>query len=149
MLVRDIIASKKSKGTPLGVSSADTVGDAVKIMTEHDTGSCVVVDNDQLVGMVTFREVLNTLQADPAGCMGKKVADVMNSDPAVTTPTDTVDQIRNLMTSQHIRYLPVMDEGKLTDVVSFYDVAVAVAKKTDFENRMLKQYINDWPADNA
>lgn len=149
MLVKDILASKKSKGTPLGVTKSAKVAEAVAIMVEHDTGSCMVIEDGRLQGMVTFKEVLEQLSKDAGGCLDKTVEQVMNPDPELTTPKDTVDQIRNLMTSKHIRYLPVMDEGKLVDVVSFYDVAVAVAKKTDFENRMLKQYISDWPEDSA
>ena len=51
------------------------------------------------------------------------------------------------MTNRHIRYLPVVQDGKVSDVISFYDVARSrsVAKAADFENRMLKEYIRDWP----
>lgn len=146
MQVKDIVASKQSSGGPLGVSSDSKIKEAVDIMVKHDTGSCVVTDaKGSLVGMLTFREVLAKLAADPAACMETEAGAVMDKDPHVATPDDTVDQIRQVMTQHHIRYLPVMAEGKLTDVISFYDVARAVAKQTDFENRMLRNYISDWP----
>ena len=143
MLVKDVLARKKSKGTPLGVVPSAEVSEAVKIMVEHDTGSCLVLENDELKGMVTFREVLHLIDKD-SNIGSAKVSDIMNADPTIATPNDTVDQLRNMMTSNHIRYMPVMEGAKLIDVVSFYDIAVAVAHKTDFENRMLKQYIHDW-----
>ena len=149
MLVSDILKTKRRSGVPLGVPEDGKLKEAIAIMVENDTGSCVVTDPaGKLCGMLTFREVLEKLHADPSTCVDTPVKDAMDKDPAIATPEDTVDQIRNIMTSQHIRYLPVMTEGKLTDVVSFYDVARAVAKQTDFENRMLKQYISDWPDDN-
>ena len=45
--------------------------------------------------------------------------------------------------------MPVLDRKTLMGVVSFYDVAKAVVDSQDFENRMLKAYIRDWPADDA
>ena len=148
MQVREILKNKKRSGQPLGVQRGDNVTDAIKIMVENDTGSCVVADaQGKLCGMLTFREVLELIHKNAAGLVQCKVDEIMDADPAVATPDDTVDQIRNLMTSRHIRYLPVMNEGRLSDVISFYDVARAVAKHTDFENRMLRQYINDWPED--
>ena len=150
MKVKEILESKKRAGQPLTVSSDSKVKDALAVMTENDTGSVMVTSKDgKLVGMVTFREVLVRLHEKPNKCVDTVVSEVMLENPDVATPEDTIDQIRSLMTSKHIRYLPVMTEGKLSDVISFYDVARAVAKESDFENRMLKQYINDWPDDHA
>lgn len=147
MKVKEILKTKRRSGDPLGVPISATVGDALKVMVENDTGSCLVLDGHNLLGMLTFREILARLHKDPANCVTIPVTEIMDPDPDLATPEDTVDQIRNLMTAKHIRYLPVMSAGKLTDVVSFYDVARAVAKSADFENRLLKQYINDWPED--
>ena len=146
MLVREILEGKRRKGEPLGVKSNSTLKDVIKVMVNNDTGSCVVFDDEEhLKGMVTFREILTSLHKDASSCVNTPVSEVMDSDPPIATPDDTVDQIRGIMTTKHIRYLPVMSEGKLTDVISFYDVARALAKQTDFENKMLKQYIHDWP----
>ena len=45
----------------------------------------------------------------------------------------------------HARYMPVMDKRMLMGVVSFYDVAKAVVDSQNFENKLLKAYIRDWP----
>jgi CBS domain-containing protein len=50
-----------------------------------------------------------------------------------------------MMLARHARYLPVMSQKTLMGVISFYDVAKAVVDSQDFENRMLKAYIRDWP----
>jgi CBS domain-containing protein len=51
------------------------------------------------------------------------------------------------MLDQHMRYLPVLDDGTLNGVISFYDVAKAVSEAQGFENNMLKAYIRDWPTE--
>jgi predicted transcriptional regulator len=53
--------------------------------------------------------------------------------------------MRSIMTDQHIRYLPIMESGALIGVLSFHDVAKAALRSVNFENKVLKQYINDWP----
>ena len=148
MRVKDILKNKRRANEILSVGPDVSAMEAVKIMVEHDTGSTVVLDpHGKLLGMLTFREILQSVHNDPGLLANTKAADLMDRDPGVATPKDTVDQIRNLMTSRHLRYLPVMDEGRLQAVISFYDVARASAKSADFENRMLRQYINDWPAE--
>jgi len=59
-----------------------------------------------------------------------------------------LDQLRRLMVGRRQRYLPVMDGSTLMGVVSFHDVAKAVLEEQSFENRMLKNYIKNWPGDN-
>ena len=58
-----------------------------------------------------------------------------------------MDELRRLMVENHQRYLPVMDDTTLMGVVSFHDVAKAVLEEQSFENRMLKNYIRNWPAE--
>jgi CBS domain-containing protein len=67
------------------------------------------------------------------------------SDPICGNPGDTIDELRELMTRHHVRYLPVCDGDKLVGVVSFHDVAKAVIKETSMENRLLKRYIESSP----
>ena len=57
------------------------------------------------------------------------------------------DKLHDLMTRNHVRYLPVKDGDKLVGVVSFHDVAKAVIKETSMENRLLKRYIESQPAE--
>ena len=58
-----------------------------------------------------------------------------------------MDELRRLMVEHHQRYLPVMDGTTLMGVVSFHDVAKAVLEEQSFENRMLKNYIRNWPTE--
>ena len=71
----------------------------------------------------------------------------MDDHPLTCTPETDLDEVRRIMLGRHARYMPVMSERTLMGVISFYDVARAVVDSQDFENRMLKAYIRDWPVE--
>ena len=71
----------------------------------------------------------------------------MDEAPITVTPDTEVNEVRRIMLEKHARYLPVMNARTLLGVISFYDVAKAVVDGQDFENRMLKAYIRDWPVE--
>ena len=85
--------------------------------------------------------------ASRGGALGElRVADIMVSDPVTAAPEIEVNDLRRTMLESGARYLPVMQDGKLLGVISFRDVAKAVLEEQDFENKMLKGYIKNWPA---
>ena len=68
-------------------------------------------------------------------------------DPAVVPQLEKfMDQLRESGDSCGARYLPVLQDSRLIGVISFRDVAKAVLEEQDFENKMLKGYIKNWPA---
>ena len=145
MKVSDIL---RVKGSTLYTVSPDTsLSVAVHVMAEKDIGSLVVMEYSKLVGVLTFREVIDTL-AKEHGTLGQtQVRTVMDKTPLTTTPDTDLDDVRRMMLERHARYLPVMDGAVLMGVISFYDVAKAVVEAQSFENTMLKAYIRDWPAE--
>ena len=58
-----------------------------------------------------------------------------------------MDELRKMMLENHQRYMPVVDEDVLHGVISFHDVAKAILEEQEFENKMLKAYIRDWPSE--
>ena len=137
------------KGDILYTVSPDTdLANAAATMAERDIGSLVVMEYGDLVGMLTFREVIKALHAhggslEAAGTVRKH----MDDSPITVTPDTEVNEVRRIMLEKHARYLPVMNARTLLGVISFYDVAKAVLEAQSFENRMLKAYIRDWPAE--
>ena len=120
--------------------------DAVKTMAEQNLGSLVVLDQGRMAGMLTFHELLEAL-AKRGGALGElKVSEIMVRDPVTASPEMEVNDLRRTMLETGARYLPVMQDGKLIGVISFRDVAKAVLEEQDFENKMLKGYIKNWPA---
>ena len=144
------------KGSTLFTVAPDTpLSDCVVTMAEHDIGSLVVMSQGRLAGMLTFREVLRILakrqvehRTGPTPPVAEiVVGEVMNGAPNVASPTMEVNELRRIMIETHQRYLPVMDGDTLLGVLSFHDVARAVLEEQGFENKMLKAYIRDWPAE--
>jgi len=135
------------------VTPDEALAAAVDLMAEKDIGSLVVMDHGDLVGMLTFREVLRILaQRQTERRVGPTppiaeilVGEAMQTEPPTTSPDMDVDELRRLMVTTHTRYLPVMDGDTLMCVISFHDVAKAVLEERNFENKLLKAYIKDWP----
>lgn len=147
MRVSDIL---KVKGNTLFTVTPETpLADAVDTMAEHDIGSLVVMEYGDLVGMLTFREIINTISKNGGTVGGSTIRKVMDDHPLTCTPETDVNEVRRMMLERHARYLPVMDNRTLMGVISFYDVARAVVEEQSFENRMLKAYIRDWPEEKA
>src|SRR4051812_40259330 len=143
MLIRDILNLKG--GTLYTVEPDAALADAVSLMVARDIGSLVVVRDGAMAGLLTFREVLRALERDDGTLARVRVSDIMVADPVYGSPADTIDELREVMTQNHVRYLPVIDSGKLIGIVSFHDVAKAVIKETSMENRLLRRYIEQAP----
>ena len=143
------------KGNTLFTVTPETMlSDCVVTMAQQDIGSLVVMDHGKLVGMLTFREVLRVLakrqleqRTGPTPPVAEIIVrDVMNSQPRVASPAMDLNELRRVMLEERQRYMPVMDNDTLLGVISFHDVAKAVLEEQGFENKMLKAYIRDWPA---
>lgn len=155
MRVSDILRSKDR--IPLTVHPDTLLSQCVITMADEDLGSLVVMDDRMVVGLLTFREVIlvlaqrqKELRCGPTPPVAElKVREVMNSTPICTAPDVELHDLRALMISKHQRYIPVLDQGELIDVLSFHDVARAVFAEQVQENRMLKSYIGEWPLDHT
>ena len=151
MKVSDILRVKG--GTLYTVQPQESLESAIETMSRLDIGSLAVIEHGDLVGMLTFREVLRILakrqterRVGPTPPIAEiLVGEAMQTDPPTTSPDMDVDELRRLMVTTHTRYLPVMDGDTLMCVISFHDVAKAVLEERNFENKLLKAYIKDWP----
>ena len=145
MKVSDILRVKG--GTLFTVSPCESLSSALDVMSQQDIGSLVVMDHGELVGMLTFREVIQAIVKNGGMIGDTRVQTVMDDHPLTCTPDTDLDEVRRIMLGRHARYTPVMSDRTLMGVISFYDVARAVVDSQDFENRMLKAYIRDWPVE--
>ncbi len=144
MKVSDILRVKGNTLYTVGPEQA--LADAVQLMADKDIGSLVVMDHGDLVGMLTFREVIQSIVRHGGSVGTTRVRSAMDDHPLTCTSETELDEVRRMMLDRHARYMPVMDSRMLMGVISFYDVAKAVVDSQNFENRMLKAYIRDWPA---
>ena len=147
MKVSDIL---RVKGGTLYTANPDQpLSTALNMMAGADIGSVVVMEHGDLVGMLTFREVISAVVKNGGTVGTTLVRSVMDDAPLTCTPETEMDEVRRMMLQRHARFMPVLDKRTLMGVVSFYDVAKAVVDAQDFENRMLKAYIRDWPVEEA
>ena len=144
MKVSDILRVKGN--TLYTVGPDEPLAGAIDVMAEKDIGSLVVMSHGDLVGMLTFREVIQCVVANKGSVGATLVRTAMDDHPLTCTPDTELDEVRRMMLDRHARYMPVMDKRMLMGVISLYDVAKAVVDSQNFENRMLKAYIRDWPA---
>ena len=143
MQLREILRIKGS--LLVSIAPDGMVSEGVSLMSEKDIGSLVVMSEGSLVGMLTFREVLQALHRTKGSIQGLRVDAIMVKNPRSIAPNVEVDELRSVMLQHHIRYMPVVESDTLIGVLSFHDVARAVLEEQAFENRMLKGYIKDSP----
>lgn len=145
MKVSDILRVKGN--TLFTVTPDEPLSVAVATMAEKDIGSLVVMEHGDLVGMLTFREVIVRIVANGGQVGPTLVRKAMDDAPVTCTVETDLDEVRRIMLERHARYMPVMDKRMLMGVISFYDVAKTIVDSQNFENKMLKAYIRDWPAE--
>jgi CBS domain-containing protein len=145
MKVSDILRVKGN--TLYTVTPEEPLARAIEIMADKDIGSLVVMDHGELVGMLTFREVILCIVKSGGAVGNTLVRSAMDDHPLTCTSETELDEVRRMMLERHARYMPVMDRRMLMGVISFYDVAKAVVDSQNFENKMLKAYIRDWPGE--
>ena len=143
MKVSDILRVKGN--TLYTVTPDEPLARGIDAMAEKDIGSLVVMEHGDLVGMLTFREVILCIVKNGGAVGTTVVRSAMDDHPLTCTSETDLDEVRRMMLDRHARYMPVMERRMLMGVISFYDVAKAVVDSQNFENKMLKAYIRDWP----
>ncbi len=143
MKIRDILRTKGHDVITVGPDQ--TVVAAVRILSEHRIGALVVRRGDEVVGIISERDILNLVARDPALATQTQVGEVMTSNVIVGVADDDVDYVMSIMTNNRIRHLPIMDESALTGMISIGDVVNAVRRSAEAEIRHLKDYIHGVP----
>src|SRR5690606_10028214 len=82
--------------------------EAIATMSQLDIGSLVIMDHGQLAGMLTFREIINHLNAHDGQAGDYTVRSIMDDAPVSVTPNTDADEVQRLMLDKHARYIPVM-----------------------------------------
>jgi CBS domain-containing protein len=106
----------------LALDPEQTVFEALETMAQYDVGCLIVCSEDRLVGIFSERDYAR--KGILRGHMSKetKVQEMMTSPVLFVTPEHTVDDCMNLMTERHFRHLPVLENGKVTGMVSIGDL---------------------------
>ncbi len=118
-----------------------SVLDAVTLMNEHAVGSLLVMDDDDLVGIITERDILRRIVAAGRAPRYTKVRTVMSRRPLVVAPDTTVGDAMRLMARHQRRHLPVVQDGSLAGLVSMRDLNSWVTRERQRDVSTLLDYI--------
>lgn len=109
---------------PVMVQPSATVQDAARMMRDRDIGAVLVGDRQNLVGLLTDRDIVVRGVADKADAPTMKVGDIASKELETLRPDDSVDKAVKLMRSKALRRVPVVDGGKAVGMVAIGDLAV-------------------------
>ncbi|HJT39653.1 MAG TPA: CBS domain-containing protein [Sphingobium sp.] len=137
-----ITAILQGKGREvIQVRSDDSVLSVVRLLSERRIGCVPVVDDGQVVGIFSERDLVHHVARDGAAVLDRKVGDVMTA-PAITTDDKTpVIHCLSLMTKKRVRHLPVVADGTLIGLVSIGDLVKFRIDSIESEAAALRDYI--------
>jgi CBS domain-containing protein len=104
-------------------------------------GAMVVTENDQVVGILSERDIVRLVAQDGAACMASPISSIMSREVIFADPKETIDSLLERMTDRRIRHLPVVKDGRLVGIVSIGDLVKAKIAEAEAEAQNLKAYI--------
>jgi CBS domain-containing protein len=119
-----------------------TVFEAVEQMANKNVGALLVVENEQLVGMISERDYTRKVMLRGKRSRETQVREIMSSDLTVITPREPVENCLRMMTDKRIRHLPVLDGGTIRGIVSIGDLVKWVIATQSAAIQHLEMYIS-------
>ena len=144
MRIQDILAVK---GTRVFTTPPDaTLAEAVRHMVEHNIGAMLVcqrelTDGEKLVGIITERDLLRCFAAGKYDLTQFKVSEAMTVKLITASPSDSVNDLMGVMTTNRIRHVPILSEGRLVGMVSIGDLIKSQHDNLAVENQFMRDYI--------
>ncbi len=132
----------KLKGNEVFTISPNiTVFDALKILAEKNIGALVVTKNEKVVGIFSERDYARKIILKGKSSIVTTVNELMTTDVLFVSQEASIDECMDLMSENHIRHLPVIEDEKLVAVISIGDVVKHIIKHQKFQIRELEKYI--------
>ena len=132
----------QSKGPEVHTIRSDAcLQDVVQLLVQHNCGSLLVVDNGELSGIITERDILQAAGVAQRPLVSCLVRDHLSANLLVGKPDDTVADALGWMTEHRIRHLPIVRQEELVGIVSIGDLVKAQHDHLSMENHYLKTYI--------
>lgn len=131
-----------SKGREIWhITSEDSVLDAIKLMAEKKIGALLVIDNEQLIGIVSERDYARKVILQGKSSSKTPVRDIMSAEVFKVKPEQTVEDCMQTMTEKRIRHLPVIEDEKVVGVLSIGDLVKAIIAEQQYKIEQLESYI--------
>ena len=140
MRIADVL---RNKGASVATITPETsVSGLLTELSVHNIGAMVVVSPDGVIGIVSERDIVRALQERGADLLRLPVSEIMTKFVATCTPNDSVDSLSVLMTTKRVRHIPVMEDGRLTGIVSIGDVVKTRIDQLEEHRDQLEAYIS-------
>jgi len=123
------------------ITPTAAVLDAVKLMAEKGIGALLVIENEEVVGIVTERDYARKVVLMNRSSKETPVRDIMTSSVMYVSPDQTNEDCMALITENRLRHLPVMDNGKLIGLISIGDLVKDIISEQQFVIQQLEHYI--------
>ncbi|HEY8708592.1 MAG TPA: CBS domain-containing protein [Burkholderiaceae bacterium] len=140
-IVADILKSKANPAVHT-IGPAASVFEAVQAMAQKDIGALVVVEHDQIVGMITERDYARKVALMARASRDTPLREIMTSPVMYVRPHQTSEQCMALMTENRLRHLPVMEGGQLIGLISIGDLVKNIISEQQFIIEQLEHYIS-------
>jgi CBS domain-containing protein len=115
---------------PRSIGASASVVEAARLMREEHIGSLPITDDEQLVGMITDRDITMRVVAEAADPEMTSVGDVYSRDLITVEPDEDLEDALQLMARHQVRRLPVVENGVLVGIVAQADIALSESEKT-------------------
>jgi CBS domain-containing protein len=140
--MRNVSQIMERKGSQVvSVARQAPVLEAIRVMAEHHIGAVLVMEGDQLLGILSERDYARKVILQGRSSHDTAVAVIMSSPVVCVGPHDSVAECMSIMTEKHIRHLPVIDGERVIGVVSIGDLVKEVIEEQKQEISLLQQYI--------
>ena len=138
--VHDIL---KVKGNTIwSVGPQDTVKDALKFMADKNVGAVLVLENTKIAGVFSERDFARHCAKRSLKPEEVSVKEMMTTHIFFVSPSQSTDECMSLMTSKHIRHLPVMEDDRLIGLISIGDVVKKIIEDHKFSISQLERYVS-------
>jgi CBS domain-containing protein len=141
MLTVRHLLEKKSR-TLRAIAPDAPVLDAIRSMAEHHVGALLVMQNQELLGIVSERDYARKVILLGRSSAHTAVREIMTSPVITVSPLSTLDECMRVVTEQRVRYLPVIENGRAIGVVSIGDLIKAVIEEQQHTIEQLESYIH-------
>lgn len=139
MRISDLLRDKGSAVAT--VSPTTSVKELLRVLAEHNIGATVVLDGDNVVGIVSERDIVRRLDQHGTTLLGTPVGDIMTRSVVTCSPMDSVDSLAATMTERRIRHMPVLSSGELVGIISIGDVVKSRISQLETDREQLESYI--------
>ena len=120
-----------------------SVFEAVQLMADKRVGALMVVDQNELIGVISERDYAREIVLKDRASRSTPVSAIMTQRVLYVRPQQTLEECMALMTEKHLRHLPVLDNGRLVGVISMRDVVKDLIAEKEFLIEQMENYITD------